>query len=264
MSLQPRARYREFLLNPAFFGVSEMTARSLPFQLTDCCSQSSVLDEISEVTEHRFRKSCQRFLLFSRRAGEAYHGAIGLELRKRQLKHLAGAFPPKFFDEVDGHVVAGAETGGEGGAAQRGDLIGLKARTPVDNRVSLNINPSAPCSSGELGVLPRGDRYPGFSVELFEFFNDHRPSRHVDSECESLCCEDDLKQASLKEFLHEFLERRKHSGVVCGNTALRRLEPLEKPEHGQIIIMKHPNPFLDPNTDLVTLVTGGQPNTRTE
>src|SRR6218665_760895 len=116
---QPRARYREFLLNPAFFGVSEMTARSLPFQLTDCCSQSSVLDEISEVTEHRFRKSCQRFLLFSRRAGEAYHGAIGLELRKRQLKHLAGAFPPKFFDEVDGHVVAGAETGGEGVAAPR-------------------------------------------------------------------------------------------------------------------------------------------------
>ncbi len=79
----------------------------------------------------------------------------------------------------------------------------------------LDIDAATPCAARELRVLPRRDRDPGLPVELLELFEHDRARGHVDPEREGLRREDDAQELALEELLDNFLEGRKHPGVVA-------------------------------------------------
>ncbi len=101
--------------------------------------------------------------------------------------------------------------------------------------MSLDIDPPAAGSPGELGVLPRGDVGAGFAVELAETFQHDRACRHVDPEGEGFGGEHGAYQAADEQVLDDLLEGGQHSGVVRGDPAFQAFQPLPVAEDAQII-----------------------------
>jgi hypothetical protein len=111
-----------------------------------------------------------------------------------------------------------------------------------------------------LGVLPRGDRHPGFAVELFQLLQNDGSGRHVDTQGERLGGEHGLDQLAPEQFLDDLLERGKHAGVVRRHAALQSIEPLPVTENGEVLVGDRAAALFDVGADLVAFVLLGQPH----
>ncbi len=235
-------------------------------EIAQLAADAGVLREVAAVAGHRLRVAGERLLLLAHLTGEPDDGPVGLELRERGLEDLARPRTAELVDEVHGHVVRRPEARVERVRAPRGerrDLLRVDAFGPLDDRVALDVDASAPCPAGELRVLPRRDRHARLAVELLELLEHDRARGHVDAERQRLGREDDLDQLALEEVLDDLLERRQQTGVMRGDAALEVVEPLVVAEHREILVQQRPGALLDDRADLRALLRAGQPHART-
>ena len=124
--------------------------------------------------------------------------------------------------------------------------------------MAFDIDAAAAGPPGQLGVLPRRDRHASLAVELLELLEHDGAGGHVDTESQGLGREDCLHELLLEELLHDLLERREHSGVVGGDTALQAVQPLVVAENCQVFVEDGAAAFLDNVRDLVALELRGE------
>src|SRR5699024_4130906 len=95
----------------------------------------------------------------------------------------------------------------------------IQSWLPHHYRVAFYIDTAPSGATCQLSVLPRCDVLVGFAVEFHESFNDHRASRHIDTQCQGLGCKDHFYESRSKELFDDFFEQRQQTGVVGGETA---------------------------------------------
>ena len=98
--------------------------------------------------------------------------------------------------------------------------------------------------------------------ELHESLDHDRLRRHVDAERQRLGREDDLAQSPLEQLLDRFLEQRDEPGVVRGDAAFQRVEPVVEPEDVEVLLLEHRRAQLDVLADPLALVRRRQPDAR--
>ena len=106
-------------------GAAERAARASSVSRSLSSRRSAAYSSKSpEVAGHGLAVTLQRLLVAPHLPGDADHRPVGLELREGGLQQLAGAVPPELADQVDRHVVGGAEAGAQrigAGAGEAGD-----------------------------------------------------------------------------------------------------------------------------------------------
>ncbi len=120
---------------------------------------------------------------------------------------------------------------------------------------------SAPArSTGELGVLPRGEELATLAVELRHAFDHDRAGGHVDAERKGLGREHEPHQPLDEARLDRLLERRHHAGVMRRDTGFEPGSPAGEVEHVEICVAEIVNVRIDdlPYPSLFSRV--GEPN----
>ena len=205
--------------------------------LGDALAQLHVFGEIAEAAAHLLLQGGQGSALPAGLGGELDDAAVGLVLGEGGLQHLAGPGARGAPEQVDGHVVGGAEgrherVGAPGG--QRGDEGGLDLVGGQDDGVPLDVNAAPARPAGQLGVLPGAEGDVGRPVPLAQGFQDDGAGGHVDAQGQGLGGVDDLDQPGAEELLDGLLEDGQEAGVVGGHAPLEGVRPAPEPEHPQV------------------------------
>ena len=231
--------------------------------LADPATRLGVLQEVALLAGRGLGVTVQGVLGLAQLPGQTHDGLVGLELGEGLLEQLAGDDPAELVDQVDRHVVAGAEGAPQGvgaGRGEAGELARVGARLPQHDAVALDVEAATARTPGELGVLPRRDVGVGLAVPLRQLLDDHGARGHVDAEREGLGGEDDLAQAADVELLDDLLERRQHPGVVGGDAAGQAVEEVVVAQHVQVVGREVLGGVLDEGEDLVPLLGGVEPH----
>ena len=234
--------------------------------LAELRAQPRILDEVAAVAGHRLRVAGEGLLGILHLAGEAHDGAVGLELRERRLQDLARPLAAELVDEVHCHVVRRAEARVQrirAAGCQSSDRLRIERLGPLDDGVPLDVDAATPGPSGELGVLPRGDRDTRLAVELLELFEHDGAGGHVDAECERLGREDGLHELAAEQLFDDFFERRQQPRVVRSDAALEVVAPLAEAQHVEIVVGHRAHALIDDLTDLIAFFARRQAQART-
>lgn len=169
--------------------------------------------------------------------------------------------------QVDRHVVGRRERAAQrerAGGRQAGDLRRFDIRVPEHDRVSLDVDPAAAGTAGQLGVLPRRQRHMLLAVELDELLQHDRAGRHVDAQGQRFGSEYGPDQPGGEELLDGVPKGRQHAGVVGGYPAQQPLAPLVVAQHGQIGVGQIAAAVLDDLGDLGAFLLGRELQRRAE
>ncbi|MBG9885134.1 hypothetical protein ABE10_00745, partial [Bacillus toyonensis] len=186
-------------------------------EIAELTTQSRILEKVAAIASHGGPIPLQRRLGLADGPGQTDHRTVRLELRERGFQHLPGPRAAETLQEVHGHVVGRAEAGVQRISATRCECshrLRVHALGPLHDRVSFDVDPSPPGTSGELGVLPRRDGHARLAVELLHPFQNDGASGHVDAEGKRLRREDRFEKPALEELLHDLLEGGKETRVV--------------------------------------------------
>ena len=238
-----------------------VVAGQLRLGLGDAPAQRGVLAEVPQVAVHALLQLGQAPPLGAGPGGELDDAPVGLELGEGGLQDLPGARARGAPQEVDRHVVGGAEGGHQRvGAArgQGGDEVRLQVVGGQDDGVALDVDAAPPGPARQLRVLPGGEGDVGRAVPLAHRLQHHRPGGHIDAQRQGLGGVDDLDQAGAEELLDGLLEDGQQSGVVRGDPALQGVGPGVEAQDAQVGPGDVGGAAFDDLADAQRLVLGGQ------
>ena len=203
-------------------------------------------------------------LAAAHRLRQADHGTVGLELRERRLQQLTRTIATDLGDEVDGHVVGGAEAGAQRVGArgsEPADDERIQATAPQDDAVSFDVDAAPAGTTGELGVFRGGELGVGVAVVFDEFLQDDRARGHVDPEGQGLGGEHRPDPALGEQLLDDLAEGRQHPGVVGREAPFDAVDEVPVAQDAQVLVGQGADPLLDipPVADTVRLADEPDP-----